>query len=60
MTELYRVVQERTELIEYELLVDSPEDAEDRFLMDGTEIGAEIRADEVVSVALADAGGNQP
>lgn len=47
---LYTVTTSRTELITYEILADSPQDAEERYLTDGEETGSKTTALEVDSV----------
>lgn len=48
---LYRVVIERTEMIEFTLDADGPEDAADRALMDGDETGAKTTSTRLVSAS---------
>jgi len=52
MPDTYRVTILRTESIEFTLDANSPEDAEARYLMDGTEVASGTESTTVESVTL--------
>ncbi|MCR8945055.1 hypothetical protein NW249_23335 [Streptomyces sp. OUCMDZ-4982] len=49
---VYRVTVQRTEIIQYVIEADSPEDAQARYLADGVEVGVESESIRIASVTL--------